>query len=300
MSRNQSKKLSSVRSELSDDNDSKKSVASFLIGSANEKIGTLVFGNAFFKSTAPNDRGEEIKLKNELLAVKGLKLLPIGLENAKSGNLLALGFLPSNIVKTPFGKAQTTLQAETFLSYSKGYGQAEFSDKASALADLLNDMVSKGQGGSDFFKETDKLYQDVKTARDSGNIGKTTQLNGDRVSDVSGDNFLLSTRVGQGNEKLFFNPMKKAGLTAGEMYTVVRELPSIASRLRDKAYVAGTGQEVVERYFPAKYRNVDSIDSPAWFKVTLQRNQDGYAPVKVKYVTTDKEKQTARESYKGN
>lgn len=280
-------------------NNQKQSSARSEIGGSQSSANNIKFGDVYFGNTAPRDRGQEIALKNNLLAIKGLSLLPSGLEKANASQLSALGFNPSDIVKTPFGKAQTVVQPERLSFYSTGYKQEDFSEKASVLADLLNDMVAKGQGGNDLFKETDKLYQNVKKARDFDEVGKTTELNGGRVSDVSGDNFLLSTRVGSGNEKLFFNPMKKAGLTAGEMYTVVRELPTIASRLRDKAYVAGTGQERVDKYLPAKFSGIDSINSSVWFKVTLQRNQDGYAPVKVKYVNSDKEIKVAKDQYRG-
>jgi hypothetical protein len=162
-------------------------------------------------------------------------------------------------------------------------------------------MVAKGQGGSKLFKEIDSLYQDIKTARDSGNVGKTTKLDGGRVFDASGDNFNLASKVGGFDEvKKWFNPMKKAGLTAGEMYTVVRDLESITRRLAEKVYLSGASQQLdLDKYIPAKFSGVDSIDSPVWFKVSIRYYEDGHKPVKVKYVTTDKEKQIAKDQYRG-
>jgi hypothetical protein len=300
MARGNNQKQSSVRSELSDDDDSKRSVASFLIDATNAQSRGFTIGGESFDTKAPSTNAEEKGLYIKLMRAKGLEMLASGLEKTNKLTRSVLGYPEGDVVKTPFGLANANAQPLNLSTYSNGYNKSDFSKKAEGLADLLNDMVAKGQGGSKLFKEVDSVYQDMKSARDSiYGVGKTTQISGGRVHDASGDNFNLSNMVGQGNEKLFFNPMKKAELTAGEMYTVVRELPTIASRLRDKAYVAGTGQEVVERYLPAKFRNVDSIDSPAWFKVTLQRNPDGYSPVKVKYVTTDKEKQTAKDQYRG-
>jgi hypothetical protein len=284
MARGNNQSQSSVRSEVGD------STSRFLNGLKNGFLSGEISSKEEYKKYVRDFPDTEFKISDSNFS----KIAPRSKDEERS--------LKASLKKLQgfdeFGFTTQTQNLSTYQS-AKGYDNETFTKQASGLSDLLNDMVAKGQGGSKLFKEIDSLYQDIKTAR-GGDVGKTTKLDGGRVFDASGDNFNLASKVGGFDEaKKWFNPMKKAELTAGEMYTVVRDLPTIASRLRDKAYVAGTGQEVVERYLPAKYRNVDSIDSPAWFKVTLQRNSDGYAPVKVKYVTTDKEKQIAKDQYRG-
>ena len=300
MARGNNQKQSSARSELSDDDNSKRGVASFLIdalNTQNAQAKNITIGDVSFKTIAPRDRAEEMALANNLLTLKGLTLLPSGLRNANATNLALLAYPKDTLVNTPMGKATTQNLKQTLEAFRGNYKQADFSSKASGLADLLNDMVAKEQGGSALFKETDKLYQNLKTARDSGKVGKTTELNAGRVSDVSGDNFQLSDKVGGGNEKLFFRPMQKAELTAGEMYTVVNEVQSLVRRISDRSTTVPIGG-TTDKYLPARYNGVSDIDSPSWFKISLKRNDTGFEPVKVKFITSDKEREKAKTNYR--
>jgi len=241
------------------------------VGATNALSRGFTIGGASFKTSAPRTRDEERSLKASLKKLQGFD---------------------------EFGFTTQTQNLSTYQS-AKGYDNETFTKQASNLADLLNDMVAKGQGGSKLFKEIDSLYQDIKTAR-GGNVGKTTKLDGGRVYDASGDNFNLASKVGGFDEtKKWFNAMKKAELTAGEMFSVVENLQTTMERAW-----RNTKEEdlVAKAYIPVKYRGVNAINSPVWFEATLETravDDGGWNVTKVRQVKGEKERIKAINSSQG-
>ena len=116
---------------------------------------------------------------------------------------------------------------------------------------------------------------------------------------VASDFDLASKVDGLDEAKNWFKAMKKAELTAGEMFSVVENLDYTAKRAWRNT---PENSLVGKAYIPVKYRGVNAINSPVWFEATLETravNDGGFNVTKVKQVKGEKERIKAINSSQG-